>query len=518
MITMRLALLLAVSALLGAGCGPGNETAAPAAEASLPGFLLENVVLLDGSGGPPQTGALRVEGGRIAAVGALEALEGERVIDGRGQVLAPGFIDTHSHAAKDLAAHPAAIPLVSQGITTIVTGQDGGSVLPLSDLFAALEASPAAVNVASYAGHNTIRSAVMGEDYRRAASDSEIARMEDLLRRDMHAGALGLAAGLEYDPGIYSETAELLRLALLAASFDGRYIAHVRSEDRSFEQALDETIEIGRRTGMPVQVSHIKLAMKGLWGRAPEFLAKLDRARADGVDISADIYPYEYWQSNLLVLLPKRDISDRAEASFALQEIAPAEGIRLTQFEPNPDYVGRTLPEIAALRDTDAVSAFLELLAESAAWEQEHGAGADRIIARSMNEDDIIALLKWPHTNLCTDGGIVDLHPRARGSYPRVLGRYVRELEVLTLPEAVHKMTGLAAEHMGFKDRGRLEPGMHADLVLFDAATIGDRATPADPLALSTGVTTVWVNGVEVWNDAAATGALPGELIRRATR
>jgi N-acyl-D-amino-acid deacylase len=518
MITPRLALLLALSATLTASCGRASETTAPAEEAAVPGFLLQNVLLLDGSGAPPQSGALRVQGHRIAAVGALEPLGGERVIDGKGQVLAPGFIDTHSHADEDLVSHPAAIPVVSQGITTIVAGQDGGSALPLAEFFAALETSPAAVNVASYAGHNTIRSTVMGDDYRRAATDAEIARMEALLRQEMHAGALGLAAGLEYDPGIYSETAELLQLAKLAASFGGRYIAHVRSEDRWFEQALDETIEIGRRTGMPVQVSHIKLAMKSLWGRAPEFLAKLDRARADGVDITADIYPYEYWQSNLLVLLPKRDINDRAEANFALQEIAPADGIRLSKYEPNPDYVAKSLPEIAALRNTDAVSAFLALLADSAAWEREHGASADRIIARSMNEDDIVALLEWPHTNLCTDGGIVDLHPRARGSYPRVLGRYVRELDVLPLADAVHKMTGLAADHMGFRDRGRLEPGMRADLVLFDAETIGDRATPEDPQALSTGVTTVWVNGIAVWTDAASTGALPGEVIRRAAR
>ncbi len=496
-------------------CIPGcaNEQAAPPVATS--GFLISNVLLIDGSGAPPRAGAVRVSGAMITAVGALEPLEAEAMIDGGGQMLAPGFIDTHSHAVEDLGIHPSAIPVVSQGITTIVTGQDGDSALPLTDLFAALESNPVAVNVASYAGHNTIRAAVMGEDYRRAASDDEIGRMKALLLREMNAGALGLAAGLEYDPGIYAETKEVLELAQVAAAEDGRYIAHVRSEDRWFAEALDETIEIGRQTGMPVQVSHIKLAMKGLWGRAPEFLAKLDRARADGVNISADIYPYEYWQSNLLVLLPKRDITDRDEATFALTEIAPAEGIRMSKFEPEPAYVGKTLPEIAALRATDPVTAFMQLLEESAAWQKEHEAAADAIIARSMNEEDIILLLRWPHTNICTDGGIVDLHPRARGSFPRILGRYVREMNALPLADAVHKMTGLAADHMGFIDRGRLEPGMSADLVLFDPDSVIDNATTDDPLALSTGISRVWVNGVEVWNGRSSTGATPGKVIRR---
>ncbi len=478
-------------------------------------FLIANVILLDGTGAPPRPGALRVAGGRIAAVGDLEPLEGEAVIDGRGQALAPGFIDTHSHADRAIGEHRDAVPVVSQGITTIVAGQDGGSHFPLADFFGSLKASPVAVNVASYAGHNTIRLEVLGEDYKRAATDAELAQMEVLLKQELDTGALGLAAGLEYDPGIYSEPEEVLRLARVAAAAGGRYIAHIRSEDRWFEQALDEIIEIGRQTGIPVQVSHIKLAMKSLLQRAPEFIAKLDRARAEGVDISADIYPYEFWQSDLLVLLPERDITDREEATFALTEIAPAEEIILSRYEPYPGYVGKTLPEVAALRGTDPVSAYLQLLAESAEWSAEHGGRANSIIARSMLEEDIVALLKWPHTNVCTDGGIVDRHPRARGSYPRILGRYVREQRLLSLEDAVHKMTGLAARHMGFDDRGLLEPGMAADLVLFDPETVIDHATPENWEALSTGITTVWVNGVPVWNEAAPTGAFPGSVIRR---
>jgi N-acyl-D-amino-acid deacylase len=508
--------LMLLCALLLGGCEKESEPAVQVSvDDTVGGYLITNVQLIDGSGAPPRAGAVRVNGDEITDVGTLEPLEGERVIDGGGQVLAPGFIDTHSHAGDDLGEHPDAVPVVSQGITTIVSGQDGGSDYPLADSFARLEATPAAVNVASYAGHNTIRYAVMGDDYKRTATDAEVTQMESMLRQELAAGALGLAGGLEYDPGIYSEPEEMLRLARVTAEMGGRYIAHIRSEDRWFEQALDETIEIGRQTGMPVQISHVKLAMKSLWHRAPEFIDKLNRARSEGIDISADIYPYEYWQSNLLVLLPKRDITDREEATFALTEIAPADGVWMSRYAPEPSYVGKTLPEVAELRDTDPVTAFMQLLAESDEWEKEHGGSADGIIARSMIEEDILELLKWPHTNVCTDGGIVDLHPRARGAYPRILGRYVRELKALSLEDAVHKMTGLAAQHMGFTDRGLLEPGMAADLVLFDPATVIDHATPEDPEALSTGITTVWVNGVEVWNGAEPTGARPGRVIRR---
>jgi len=430
-------------------------------------------------------------------------------------VLAPGFIDTHSHADRDLAAQPEALGAVSQGITTIIAGNDGRSNYPLADFKAGLKAHPAAVNVASYVGHNSLRGAVMGSDYKRAATAAEIESMETLLLQELESGALGLATGLEYDPGIYSDPAEVLQLARVTAQQGGRYISHMRSEDRHFEAALDEIIEIGRVTGMPVQISHFKLAMKRLWGRAPEFLAKLDAARAEGIDISADIYPYEYWQSNLMVLLPGRDIKDRKEVELALTEIVPPDGLWMTQFDPQPEYVGKTLAEIAALRNTDPVTAFMQLIAESVAMSEATGKRVDAIVATSMVEEDILNLLAWPHTNVCTDGMLVDLHPRARGTTARVLGRYSRELGRLSLEEAVHKMSGLPAAHMGISDRGRIAPGMAADLVLFDPATVIDRATPQQPEALSTGIDIVWVNGKLVYNNGAPTGQRLGTFIVR---
>ena len=501
----------AVLPLCLAACEPA---ALPSAEVS--SRLIDNVVIIDGTGAPRAPGAVRIDGGSIVETGALEPLPGETVIDGGGLVLAPGFIDTHSHADRHLFEQPGALAAVSQGITTAVFGQDGGSPFPLLDFRFKLVEHPAAINVASYSGHNTLREQVMGQDYRRPATETETFEMSRLLQQDLEAGALGLAAGLEYDPGIYSQTQEVMTLARVAAAAGGRYISHVRSEDRWFEAALDEIIAIGKAAGIPVQISHIKLAMTSLWGRAPEILQKLDAARADGVDVTADVYPYEYWQSNMMVTLPERDITDREEVEFMLREIAPPDGMWFTKYDPQPEYVGMKLSEVAELRGTDPATAFMELIAASEAMSAETGEGADSIIATSMRADDIAALIAWPHSNICTDGMLDDLHPRGAGSFPRVLARYVREQGLLTLEEAVRKMSGLAAEHMGFSDRGVIRAGAAADLVLFDPATVIDRATPENPKALSVGISRVWVNGVEVFAEGRETGARPGRFIARA--
>lgn len=475
--------------------------------------LITGVSLIDGTGAPRREAAVRIQSGKIIEVGDLQAGPNDSVIDGGGQVLAPGFIDTHSHADAELFDQPDALAATSQGITSVVLGQDGGSPFPLLDFRFSLLNNPVAVNVAAYSGHNTLRAHVMQEGFRRHATKPEIAVMGQFLREDMQAGALGLAAGLEYDPGIYSDTEEVIALARIAAEHGGRYISHVRSEDRWFEQAIDEIIEIGRQAEIPVQVSHIKLALTTLWGRAPEILAKMDAAREEGIDITADIYPYEYWQSGMMVLLPERDITDRAEVEFALEKLAPPEGMWFTYFAPQPEYVGKTLVEIAALRGVDPVTAFMELIAESEKMSAETGEMADMIIGTSMQEEDIMELMAWPHTNICTDGSLDDLHPRGTGSFPRVLGRYVREQGLMSLEQAVHKMTGLSANHMGFKDRGVIRPGAAADLVLFDPEIVIDHATPRNPGALSTGITKVWVNGQIVFENNQPTGRRPGRFL-----
>ena len=472
--------------------------------------LIINASVIDGTGSPPRKADVRIVDGRIAAIGQWPRQRGDRIVDAHGLTLAPGFIDTHSHHDWGLPQHRDALAAVSQGITTIVAGQDGGSHLPLSGFFGQLTQTPPAINVASYVGHGTVREKVMGDDFRRVATDAEVARMRDIVREEMDAGALGLSTGLEYDPGIFSAPAEVLELAKTAAASGGRYISHMRSEDRDFWQALDELITIGRTTGMPVQVSHMKLAMRALWGQGDRLIATLERARRDGVRISADVYPYTMWQSTLTVLYPKRNFTDRAETDFILRQVAAPEDLVIGDFALDTTYVGKNVGEIARLRGSDPATTLMALIAESQAKRAD-----ESVVATGMDERDIATIMRWPFTNFCSDGALDGAHPRGFGSFPRVLGHYVRDQHVLPLHEAIRKMTSLSAANVGITDRGIVRPGLAADLVLFDPATVGDRSTIKDPHAVSTGIRTVWVNGTVVFDEGRASGAYPGVVLRR---
>jgi N-acyl-D-amino-acid deacylase len=512
-------LLLTLSVLL-VGCTGGEGIGSSPTESSSSSTLIQNATVFDGTGGPPFAADVRIEGDRIAGVGELERRAGEPTIDARGFALAPGFIDTHSHVDYDIAEHPDALADLSQGITTVVTGQCGGSQHPLDEFYAGLEETVPGVNIASFSGHGTIRGKVMGDDFARPASAEEVESMRALLVQDLEAGALGLSTGLEYDPGIYSATEEVVELARVAASHGGTYVSHIRSEDRWFWNAIDEIIAIGREADIPVQISHIKLAMTSSHGQTDRLLSILDEARADGVDVTADIYPYTYWQSTLTVLFPERNFEDRREAEFAVEEITTPEGMLIPVFEPDPAMAGKTLAEIAELRGTDPATTLMDLIRESEALRQERGSeGEDddieSVIAVSMTEDDIERLMAWPHTNICTDGGLVGSHPRGFGSFPRVLARYVRDRQALTLEEAIHKMTALSAAHTGLTDRGRIEAGAIADLVLFDPETVADRATTEEPHARAAGIEKVWVNGHLAYQDGQLSSQRHGRVLRR---
>ena len=487
-----------------------------ASPALLADTLIINARIIDGTGSGAVVGSVRLRDDRITAVGELTSNESDDVIDAGGLVLAPGFIDTHSHSDRLILTERDALAKIAQGITTAVVGQDGDAPYPLSDFFGALEATPPKVNIAAYAGHNTLRDEVMGADFRRAANDDEIKAMSALLEGELAAGALGLSTGLEYEPGIHSETREVVQLAQLTADAGGRYISHIRSEDRWFDDALEEIIQIGRATGMPVQISHLKLAMASQWGRAPWVIERLNAARQEGIDLTADIYPYTYWQSHMMVLLPERDPLDLDAIDFVMAELAPPDGIIFTHFPAEPDYVGMTLTEVAAARDQRPAEAFSALAQMSIAHEDATGEMGDMMIGTSMRDDDIAAFIAWPHTNICTDGSLRDRHPRGAGSFPRVLARYVREQGVLSLESAIHHMTGLSAQHMGFVERGVIAPGMMADLVLFNPNTVRDRATTSEPFAPSKGIHSVWVAGEQVLHEGEVRKAFPGRVIRRA--
>ena len=488
-------------ATLAAGCAGEKVTST----------LIVNASIVDGTGAPARTGSVRVDGDRIVEVGDLEPKRGEAVVDAGGLTLAPGFIDVHSHHEEGLFEMRDATPVVSQGITTIVAGQDGSMSYAVRDLFERMEKTPPAINVATFVGHGNLREDAMGkDDYRRQATAAEVEEMRLGVEDGMKAGALGLATGLEYDPGIYSASEEVIELAKEAARHGGRYISHVRSEDRNFWEAIDEIVRIGREAKIPVQVTHMKLAMVDWWGQSARLLGVLDKARAEGIDVTGDIYPYEYWHSDLTVLFPKRDFTNRETAQFVLDHVTPADGIILTDYSPEPALVGQSLAAIAAAKGTDPAAELMDLIARSSGEDDRQS-----IMGKGMVEKDIDALIVWPHASICSDGSLESLHPRGRGAFTKVLRTHVREKKLLTLEDAVRKMTGLSAASMGLADRGTIRPGAFADLVLFDPATVADRSTFEDPKALSVGIEKVWVNGVAVWQAGKATGAHPGRGVKR---
>jgi N-acyl-D-amino-acid deacylase len=494
-----------------------RPAAPPAPEAAAKGMLIVDARVIDGTGAPGRVTSVRISGDRIADIGDLHQRQGETVVVGKGLVLAPGFIDEHSHADGALFSHRDALADVSQGITTVVVGQDGSSPYPLAEFFAHVQREPSALNVASYVGHGTVRDLVLGKDYKRVATPAEVLKMQLLVDQEMRSGALGLSSGLEYDPGIYSDPSEVLALAKTAAAQGGRYISHMRSEDFAFWKALDELITIGRENHMPVQVSHIKLAMKKSWGLGDSLIHVLDRARESGVQVTADIYPYTYWHSGMSVLFPHRDFDNRASAAFALDQVAPSEGLILASYGPKPEYSGKSLHDVARIMNVDDTTALIALLhaSEEAAAKGDTAHEENSIIATSMDERDVAKLMAWQWAAFCTDGELDGSHPRGYGTFTRILGRYVREQHVMTLEEAIRKATSLAAANVGIKDRGAISVGSYADLVLFDPTTIIDRATPAEPHLVSTGVRRVWVNGAVVYEGEHTTDARPGRVLKR---
>ena len=474
-------------------------------------LIIRNATVYDGSGNAPMQQDVAIAEDTIYAVGQLDDLQADSIIDAMGLVLSPGFIDTHSHHDGDIAKDRNAPAVVSQGVTTIVVGQDGGSNTPLKDYFQLMTDSPAAVNIASYSGHNTLRDMVMGEDFKRKATEQEIDSMILLLRADMDAGAIGLSTGLEYDPGIYSAEDEVLALAKILPGYEGRYISHVRSEDRYFWKAMNEIITIGKEAKIPVQISHFKLAMTSLWDKGDSVLAIIDAARSNGVDVTADIYPYTYWSSTIRVLFPSRNFKDLGEAEMILKEITTPEGIVFSNYDPNPGFNGKTLQEVANQLKLTPAKTLIELIARL----DKCGDCSASIVATSMNEKDVVKLMQWPYTNICSDGNSHGRHPRGFGAFTRVLKHYVRETNALTMEQAIHKMTGLSAKNVGILKRGLIKEGYYADLVLFDPKTVSDESTIQDPHKVSKGIAHVWVNGVSVYLNSSVQNVFPGRVIRR---
>lgn len=450
-------------------------------------LVLQGGTILDGSGGEPRRADVGISGDRIAAVGDLSNAPGHRVLRVTGRYVAPGFINPHSHVDGALSADPQMAASLLQGITTEIVGMDGESPVDLPAFVSALEASEGfGVNLAVLVGHGAVRRAVMGHEAR-PATPSELQRMGLLVRAAMEAGALGLSTGLEYVPGRYAPTAELVQLARIVAEYGGVYVSHIRNERDRILAAVQEALEIGRLAGVPVHISHLKVARKPGWPAQRSVLVALARqvseliaaARAAGQAVTADLYPYPVpWY------LTRRPFS-QAYPAYPLETLEPV----LEEL----DTFGQTLADLASQWGTTP---------EQAAARLRRAYGDFPVAIHSVDEEVIRLLLAQPFTMVGVDappagdprwGGTG--HPRGYGTYPRVLGRYVRELRRLTWPEAVHKMTGMVAETFGLEGRGLVGPGHFADLVVFDPATVRDRATYVDPRLAPTGVEHVIVNG-----------------------
>jgi len=479
--------------------------------------LIYNVVIVDGTGTEPKTGAIRFKGDAIIEIGELKPLNGEKIVDGKGKVLAPGFIDAHSHHLGDLQRKPAGLSTSNQGITTIVIGQDG-SGYPMDSLEKDMREKPVVSNVASYTGHSSLREEVMGEkNVLRHASQMEVDKMKTILSTELAKGSLGLSTGLEYEEAFYSSRDEVLQLAKVAADAKTRYISHIRSEDVTLADALDEIIQIGKITKMPVQISHIKLAKKSDWGNASKVLAQLEKARSEGVQITADVYPYTFWNSTLRVLFPARDYTNMESAQLAVTQLFDPKESYVVEYAPNKLYVGKTLSAIAKLRNETEAQALISLVDIAAKFKEanpNYSGSIEAIAAKSMSENDVAKFIAWPYAVICSDGNGGG-HPRGYGSFTRVLGKYVRNENLMSLSNAIHKMTGQTAEYLGIKNRGLIVVGQKADLVLLDPKTVIDHAAIGNSTALSTGIAMVWVNGQLVYENQKATGKKPGVLIKR---
>lgn len=493
-------------------------------------LVLEGGTVVDGSGAPGVRADVGVRNGLVAALGDLSGASAARRLDATGLVVAPGFIDPHTHTRGHIRDIPTADPFVLQGVTTLVDGNDGSSPIPLAPFLDSVSAARPAPNFAMFIGHGSVREAVMGTADREPTPD-ELERMKALVAEGMQEGALGLSTGLAYVPGNYATTEEVVELARVAASYGGIYISHMRDEGAGVLESVRETIRIGEEAGIPVQMTHHKVGGHRQWGLSEESIRLMREARERGVDVTFDQYPYTASQTGLGFIVPAWA---RAGDSLEVRLADPEQGRRIRdgmlafieeRFANDPARIqlvscdfdttlaGMTLAEVLEREGRpQTADAIADLVLD---FDRQGRCGA---ILHSYDEGDVERFLQSEYGMIGSDGSLVPFgegspHPRGYGTYARVLGRYVSERGVLTLEEAVRRMTSAPAARLGLSDRGLVREGMVADLVAFDADGIADVATFQDPHRYAVGVRIVLVGGVPIVEDGSVTGARPGRIL-----
>jgi N-acyl-D-amino-acid deacylase len=500
--------------------------------------IIRNGRIVDGSGNPAFFGDIAIKDGRIAAIGRVPGHGVKADIDAKGLIVAPGFIDVHTHA-DEIATMPEAENFARMGVTTVVVGNCGGSTTNVAGLFKDVEAANVAINVATLVGHNTVRQKAMGGTFDRPPTPEELEKMKSLVDQAMQEGAVGLSTGLIYLPGVFSKTDEIVELAKVAARYDGIYTSHMRHEDTQIYKALDEVFRIAREAHIRAEVSHIKLSGPTSWGQANKVLAYIEKARVEGLDITQDQYAYTASSTGISQLIPERAF-DGGREKFLERLADPAQKATLAQemrdnvlnkgrtnyayaviaeYKHDRSLNGLNIMEAAKLkRGSDSLDDQVEMILDI----QKHG-GASGVF-HGMSEEDLQVFMRHPNTMIACDSGLRKMgegvpHPRGYGNNARVLGRYVREMKVLKLEDAIRKMTSLPANAFHFKGRGELREGNWADIVLFDPEKVRDLAEYKDPHHYPVGIPYVLVNGVIVIQQGKHTHNKAGMALRHtATR
>jgi len=490
-------------------------------------LIIKNGKIIDGTGSPALLADVAVNGGKIVRVARGIKEDAAQVIDASGLAVTPGFIDSHSHADSAVLKYPAQAAKIEQGITTSIAGQCGTSPMPMGDFFEKAKAIPQGANIAVFAGHGALRREAMGAE-NRPATPEEIEKMKALLRDCMEHGALGISFGLIYAPSCYADTAELTELAKVVAEYDGIAAAHIRNEGDTLVQAVEEFISIIRTAGIRGVISHHKAAGKNNWGKVTHTLRMMEAANAEGVEVYCDVYPYTASSTTIAARFAPSAyhsggigaLADRLhdpEIRAEIREYMTStwgndyKWVLITGCKAYPQYVGKTLEEAALLHGKDCADTVMDMIADSRA--------AGNACYFTMCEEDVETVMAYPRAMICTDSSTSEVygfhHPRVCGSFPRVLGRYVRERGVTTLPEMIRKMTSMPAAVYGLTGKGLIREGFDADICIFDPDTIIDRAEYLEPKNRAEGLHYVLVGGEVVVENAAANGKCCGRVLLR---